>query len=75
MAIGDAAAAKGLSVVPATKNHGLGYQDINQVTDYVANEIDARTSADNLKFDAAKIIISSSTPAIVNGAIWFKPVS
>ncbi len=74
MAIGDKAAAKGLHVVEDTDDHALGYEDINRVMDAVADEIDARTAADALKLDASKLIISSSTPAVVNGAIWAKPL-
>lgn len=89
LAIGDAAAAKGYITVPPTKNHGLGYSDINQAMDYVAAEVDARAAAvtaeaaarlaaDNAlttaKLDANKIIISSGTPAVVTGGVWFRPV-
>lgn len=74
MANGDAAAAKGWTTFPNTQAHSLGYDDINYAMDRTAAEVDARIAADALKFDAAKVIISGSTPAVVNGAIWFKPV-
>ena len=99
MATGDAAAAKGLLVIPATRKLRLGYDDINKRGDELAAEIDARTAvagavvteaaarttavsdeaaariaADALKFDTAKIIYSSTTPAYVAGAIWLLPV-
>lgn len=60
MATGDAAAAKGLRVVPATKDLRLGYDDINQRGDELAEEIDARAAADALKLDANKIIVSNT---------------
>jgi hypothetical protein len=74
MANGDAAAAKGLHTVEATDDVKVGYDDINIRGDELAAEIDARTAADALKFDAAKVIISTSTPTVVNGAIWLKPL-
>ena len=74
MANGDAAAAKGWDVVAENDDHGEGYDAINYALDKVANEIDARTAADALKFDASNVIISASTPAVVNGAIWLKPL-
>lgn len=74
MAIVDKAAAKGLYVVDNSDDHALGYEDINRRGDELADEIDARTAADALKFDAAKIIISTTTPTVVNGAIWLKPL-
>ncbi len=85
MAIGDAAAAAGLEVFPATQDKRLGYENDNYRGDEIAAEIAARVAAvsaeaaariagDALKFNAAKIIISASTPTVVTGAIWFKPV-
>jgi hypothetical protein len=74
MAIGDKAAAKGMHVVAETDDHAIGYEDINRVADAVADEIDARAAAVATKLDASKLIISSSTPAVVNGAIWAKPL-
>jgi hypothetical protein len=52
MANGDKAAAKGIAVVPATKAHSLGYDDINRVADAIADEIDARALADSQKQNA-----------------------
>lgn len=74
MANGDAAAAKGLHIVAPTSDVKIGYDDINISQDELAFEIDARTAADNLKFDKANVIISVSTPPVVNGAIWLKPL-
>ena len=74
MANGDAAAAKGLHVVPSTSDVKVGYDDINITGDEIAAEIDARTAADLLKFDASKVIIATATPTVVNGAIWLKPL-
>ncbi len=71
MATGDAAAAKGLPVVPATKDLRLGYDDINAVADAVAAEIDARTSADNGKIATTKIRIQQADPgAVPDGTVW-----
>ena len=74
MAIGDKAASKGLSVFPETQDHSLGYQNDNQRGDELADEIDARIAGDALAFPKANVIISPSTPAVVNGAIWLKPL-
>lgn len=74
MANGDAAAAKGLHTIPATKDLKIGYDDINRTQDELAAEIDARTAGVAASFPASKIIISTTTPAVVNGAIWLKPV-
>ena len=86
MATGDAAAAKGLRVIAATKALNLGYDDLNKKGDEIAAEIDARAAAitaeanariaaDALKFDAAKVIYTTgATPAYVAGAIWLKKV-
>lgn len=59
MATGDAAAAKGLRVVAATKDLKLGYDDINKRGDELAAEMDARTAADALKLNATKFRVSS----------------
>jgi len=74
MANGDNAAAHGLHVVPSTSDVKVGYDDINITADEIAVEMDARIAGDALKFDASKVIISVSTPAVVNGAIWLKPL-
>lgn len=74
MANGDAAAAKGWTTFPSTQAHSLGYDDINYALDKVAAEQDARVAADALKLDASKIVISTSTPPVVNGQIWIKPL-
>ena len=81
MATGDAGAAKGLRVIAATKAINLGYDDLNKKADEIAAEMDARaagdaalTSAVATKFDAAKVIVSASTPTVVTGGIWLKPV-
>lgn len=72
MANGDAAGAKGWDVVPATDDLKVGYDEINYSRDLVAAEQDARVAADALKLNASKIIISSTTPAVTNGALLFK---
>lgn len=74
MAIGDAAAAKGLSTYANTQAHSLGYENDNKRGDELAAEIDARIAGDAAKLDASKVIIATSTPAVVNGAVWFKPL-
>lgn len=74
MANGDAAAAKGLHTVEATDDVKVGYDDINIRGDELAAEIDARTAGDALAFPADKVIISTATPAVVNGGIWLKPL-
>ncbi len=78
MAVGDKAAAKGLAVYASTQDKRLGYNNDNQRGDELADEIDARAAADTAlstsKFDAAKIKIQTSTPTVVTGGIWFKPV-
>lgn len=74
MATGDKAAAKGWDVVPDTRAHSLGANDINYSRDLVADEVDARVAADALKMDASKIVISTTAPPVVNGQIWIKPL-
>lgn len=73
MAIGDAAAAKGLTVYAATQAHNLGYQNDNQRGDDIAAEIDARTAADALKLDASKIKVSNTpmTAGTADGTLRF----
>ena len=79
MATGDAAAAKGLRVVPATKDINQGYDDINKRGDELAAEIDARTVADAdeasaravavaLKLDASKLLVTA-TPMTAGTAV------
>lgn len=77
MAIGDKAAAKGLTVYTSAQAHSLGYQNDNQRGDDIADEIDNRTTADALKVDKASIIIQAATPANIagtgySGRLWFK---
>lgn len=74
MAIGDKAAAKGLQVWPDTQAHSNGFQNDNQRGDELADEIDARIAGDALAFLKSNVIISPTTPAVVNGAIWLKPL-
>lgn len=59
MATGDAAAAKGLRVVPETEDLKQGYDAINQRGDELAAEMDARAAADALKLDKAKVLVQS----------------
>ena len=66
MATGDAAAAKGLRVVPATKDLKLGYDDMNKRGDELAAEMDARAIADGLKLDASKILVQSTAMTTAN---------
>ncbi len=75
MATGDAAAAKGLRVVPSTEDLRQGYDAINERGDELAAEMDARASGDASKFDKNKIIISDTEPTYVAGGIWLKPLS
>lgn len=77
MAIGDKAAAKGLSVWASSQAHSLGYQNDNQRGDELADEIDARIAGDALKLDAAKVIVQATAPANIagtgySGRIWIK---
>lgn len=74
MANGDAAAAKGLHVVEQTDDVKIGYDDINIRGDELAAEIDARIAGDANAFPSSKVFITATTPAVVNGAIWFKPL-
>lgn len=84
MANGDKAFAKGLHVVPESKDLREGYDDINVRGDEIADEIDARTAGDNastaaiaLKLDKANILIQATAPANIpgtgySGRIWIK---
>lgn len=74
MAIGDIADAAGMDLVAETDDKRKGAEEINKTRDYIATEMTARAAADALKFDAAKIKIQTTTPAVVTGGIWFKPV-
>lgn len=76
MATGDAAAAKGLRVVPATKDLKLGYDDINARGDELAAEIDARANAVNTlaigKLEASRIKVQNTQPSgPAVGDLWF----
>lgn len=76
MATGDAAAAKGLNVVPASKDLKLGYDDINLRGDELAAEIDARAAADALKLDLSKLKVQQTDPgAVADGTVWVSWVS
>jgi hypothetical protein len=66
MANGDKAAAKGWATYPATQAHGLGYDDINAVLDRVADEVDARTTADGNKLDKSKVTVSNTPMTTAN---------
>jgi len=75
MAIGDKAAAKGLTVYTSAQAHSLGYQNDNQRGDDIADEIDARTAADALLVPKANFIIQASAPANIagtgySGRVW-----
>ena len=75
MANGEAAAAKGLAVFAPIQDHAQGYDNDNIRGDELAAEIDARLAGDAASFPASKVIISSTEPPVVNGAIWLKPVT
>lgn len=72
MANGDDAAAQGWDTVANTDDVKVGYDEINYTLDKVAQEKVRALAAEALKLDASKIIISTSTPAVVNGALLFK---
>ena len=80
MAIGDKAAAKGLTVYASSQAHNLGYQNDNQRGDDIADEIDARIAADALKLDANKVFVQATAPANIagtgySGRIWLVKAS
>lgn len=75
MATGDDAAAAGFPLVADTDELNEGAQEINLTRDLVAQERTARISGDAAKLDATKVIVSATTPAVVNGAIWLRPVT
>lgn len=66
MATGDAAAAKGLRVVPASQDIKQGYDAINQRGDELAEEMDARASADALKLDAALVKVQATALTVAD---------
>jgi hypothetical protein len=82
MAIGDAAAAAGLEVVPATQDIRLGYARINQKGDELAAEKTARAALASVvaaKVAKADMIAQTETPPNIagtgfSGRIWLKPV-
>lgn len=74
MATGEAAAAKGLAVFAPIQDHSEGYDNDNIRGDELAAEIDARIAGDAAAFPASKVIISTTTPPVVNGGVWLKPV-
>lgn len=71
MANGDIAAAAGMDVVPPTADIRQGYDEINRTRDYLASfmgsDIDATT------IGGRQVIVQTTTPAYVEGAIWLKP--
>lgn len=69
MATGDKAAAKGLRVVPATKDLRLGYDDINKRGDELADEIDARIAADAGKLDSSRIRVTNTPMTSANATV------
>jgi hypothetical protein len=82
MAIGDAAAAAGLEVVPATQQVSQGFARINQKGDELAAEQTARLTLAGVvaaKVAKADVIAQTDTPANIagsgfSGRIWLKPV-
>jgi hypothetical protein len=69
MAIGDKASAKGLVVYPATQSHSKGNENDNQRGDDIADEIDARTTADNDLRARTPVIKIQSTPLTTADAV------
>ena len=82
MAVGDAAAAKGLTVYASTQDKRLGYQNDNKRGDELAAEITAREALATqvaAKLNKADVIVQTGTPTAVpgsgwSGRIWLKPV-
>lgn len=71
MAKGDKAAARGLAVYPSTQDRRLGYENDNERGDELADEIDARKAADELKLDKDKIRVQLADPgAVPEGTVW-----
>ena len=72
MAVGDKAAAKGMQVIPSNGLVRDGEDEINRTRDYIADEIDARTAADNtLRARTPKITVASTAPASpAVGDLW-----
>jgi hypothetical protein len=62
MAIGDIGAANGMPAVASTQGRNLGYQDVNQVQDYLGTEIVNRTAAVAAAVARNPVIIVSNTP-------------
>lgn len=58
MAIGDAAAAAGLEVVPASQDLKLGYERINKKGDELAQVKTDLTTGLGLKINTSKITVS-----------------
>jgi len=52
MAIGDAAAAKGIPTIPGTRSINLGFSDLNAVADSLAGEMNTRAAADTAETTA-----------------------
>jgi hypothetical protein len=73
MAIGDAAAAAGLPVVPATKDIRLGYQDINAIADALANQITGGTIPWARVSGRPNFTVSDSGPSGgTDGDVWYE---
>lgn len=74
MAIGDIGAAHGYPAVASTQGRNLGYQDVNQVQDYLGTEVDARVAGDAANAARTPVIIVSATPmttGTANGTLRF----
>jgi hypothetical protein len=69
MAVGDAGAAKGLTIYPATQAHSNGNVNDNQRADDIAAEIDARVAADALKLNASKIRVTATAMTAGTAAV------
>lgn len=71
MAIGDKAAAKGLTVFAGTQDRRKGYENDNIRGDDIADVIDAVAG----KLDKSAIIVQNATPtgaAFALGTVWVK---
>jgi hypothetical protein len=74
MAIGDIGAAHGFPAIASSGNVNLGYQDVNQVQDYLGTEVDNRVAGDAANAARTPVIIVSNTPmttGTANGTLRF----
>ena len=64
MAIGDIGAAHGFPAVASTQSRALGYQDVNQVQDYLGTEVDNRVAGDALAVKKANFTVQPAATAL-----------